>query len=65
MCIGKMSERSALWGVCVCLNAVNLSESARGKMNPTEHAQIYISAAISLRTALGNHLTYLPVSMHM
>ncbi|KAL7829926.1 hypothetical protein AOLI_G00308110 [Acnodon oligacanthus] len=57
---GKMSERSALWGVCVCLNAVNLSESARGKMNSTEHAQIYISAAISLRTALGNHLTCLP-----
>lgn len=57
---GKMSERSALWGVCVCLNAVNLSESAQGKMNPTEHAQIYISAAIALRTALGNHLTCLP-----
>ncbi|KAI4887122.1 hypothetical protein NFI96_018932 [Prochilodus magdalenae] len=57
---GKMSERSALWSVCVCLNAVNLSESAQEKMNPTEHAQIYISAAIALRTAMGNHLTYLP-----
>uniref|UniRef100_A0A8B9J851 Sterol regulatory element-binding protein 2 n=1 Tax=Astyanax mexicanus TaxID=7994 RepID=A0A8B9J851_ASTMX len=57
---GKMSERSALWGVSVCLNAVNLSESAQGKMNPTEHAQIYISAAIALRAALGNHLTCLP-----
>uniref|UniRef100_A0A8B9H827 Sterol regulatory element-binding protein 2 n=1 Tax=Astyanax mexicanus TaxID=7994 RepID=A0A8B9H827_ASTMX len=61
---GKMSERSALWGVSVCLNAVNLSESAQGKMNPTEHAQIYISAAIALRAALGNHLTCLPVSTH-
>ncbi|XP_026852166.1 sterol regulatory element-binding protein 2 isoform X1 [Electrophorus electricus] len=56
---GKLSERSAAWAVCVCLNAVNLSESARGKMSPTEHAHIYISAAIALRTALTNHLTCL------
>ncbi|XP_060760146.1 sterol regulatory element-binding protein 2 isoform X2 [Neoarius graeffei] len=58
---GKLSERSAMWGVCVCLNAVNLSESARGKMAPTEHAQIYITAAISLRkTTLGKQLNFLP-----
>ncbi|XP_026771103.3 sterol regulatory element-binding protein 2 [Pangasianodon hypophthalmus] len=58
---GKLSERSAMWGVCVCLNAVNLSESARGKMAPTEHAQIYITTAISLRkTTLGKQLSFLP-----
>ncbi|MCJ8749359.1 hypothetical protein PDJAM_G00175470 [Pangasius djambal] len=58
---GKLSERSGMWGVCVCLNAVNLSESARGKMAPTEHAQIYITTAISLRkTTLGKQLSFLP-----
>ncbi|KAI5618645.1 sterol regulatory element-binding protein 2, partial [Silurus asotus] len=58
---GKLSERSAMWGVCVSLNAVNLSESARGKMAPTEHAQIYITTAISLRkTVLGKQLSFLP-----
>ncbi|XP_053494406.1 sterol regulatory element-binding protein 2 isoform X2 [Ictalurus furcatus] len=58
---GKLSERSTMWGVCVCLNAVNLSESARGKMAPTEHAQIYITTAISLRkTTLGKQLSFLP-----
>ncbi|KAK3525101.1 hypothetical protein QTP86_015890, partial [Hemibagrus guttatus] len=58
---GKLSERSSMWGVCVCLNAVNLSESARGKMAPIEHAQIYITTAISLRkTALGKQLSFLP-----
>ncbi|XP_047672199.1 sterol regulatory element-binding protein 2 [Tachysurus fulvidraco] len=58
---GKLSERSAMWGVCVCLNAVNLSESARGKMAPTEHAQIYITTAISLRkSALGKQLSFVP-----
>ncbi|KAM9434246.1 sterol regulatory element-binding protein 2 isoform 1-T1 [Clarias gariepinus] len=61
---GKLSERGAMWGVCVCLNAVNLSESARGKMPPTEHAQIYITTAISLRrTTLGRQLSFLPAYM--
>ncbi|XP_076866440.1 LOW QUALITY PROTEIN: sterol regulatory element-binding protein 2 [Brachyhypopomus gauderio] len=57
---GKLSDRSAAWAVCVCVNAVNLSESARGKMSPTEHAHIYTCAAIALRSALTTHLTCLP-----
>ncbi|XP_062873389.1 sterol regulatory element-binding protein 2 [Trichomycterus rosablanca] len=57
---GKASGRGAMWAVCVCLNAVNLSESAGGKMAPTEHAQIYITTAIALRrTALARQLSFL------
>uniref|UniRef100_A0A8C2I014 Sterol regulatory element-binding protein 2 n=1 Tax=Cyprinus carpio TaxID=7962 RepID=A0A8C2I014_CYPCA len=56
---GKLEQRS-LWGVCVSLSAVNLSESAEGKMPVTQRIQIFVTAAISLRAALGKHLTCLP-----
>ncbi|XP_056128132.1 sterol regulatory element-binding protein 2 [Rhinichthys klamathensis goyatoka] len=56
---GKM-ERRPLWGVCVSLSAVNLTESAEGKMSVTQQIQIYVTAAISLRSALGKHLSCVP-----
>ncbi|XP_050960548.1 sterol regulatory element-binding protein 2 isoform X2 [Labeo rohita] len=56
---GKL-ERRPLWGVCVSLSAVNLSESAEGKMPLAQRIQIFVTAAISLRAALGKHLTCLP-----
>ncbi|XP_051571774.1 sterol regulatory element-binding protein 2-like isoform X2 [Myxocyprinus asiaticus] len=56
---GKL-ERIPLWSVCVSLSAVNLSESAEGKMSVSQQIQIYVTAAISLRSALGKHLTCLP-----
>uniref|UniRef100_A0A671PGT8 Sterol regulatory element-binding protein 2 n=1 Tax=Sinocyclocheilus anshuiensis TaxID=1608454 RepID=A0A671PGT8_9TELE len=49
-----------LWGVCVSLSAVNLSESAEGKILVSQRIQIFVRAAISLRAALGKHLTCLP-----
>ncbi len=52
-----------LWGVCVSLSAVNLSESAEGKIPVAQRIQIFVMAAISLRSALGKHLTCLPVSI--
>nr|UJU86705.1 sterol regulatory element-binding protein 2 [Mylopharyngodon piceus] len=56
---GKMEQRP-LWGVCVSLSAVNLTESAEGKMSVAQQIQIYVTAAISLRAALGKHLSCLP-----
>ncbi|KAL1279566.1 hypothetical protein QQF64_026239 [Cirrhinus molitorella] len=57
---GSKLERRPLWGVCVSLSAVNLSESAEGKMPVAQRVQIFVTAAISLRAALGKHLTFLP-----
>ncbi|XP_026106929.1 sterol regulatory element-binding protein 2-like isoform X2 [Carassius auratus] len=56
---GKLDQRP-LWGVCVSLSAVNLSKSAEGKMPVAQQIQILVTAAISLRAALGKHLTCLP-----
>lgn len=56
---GKL-ERSPLWGVCVSLSAVNLCKSAEEKISVTQQIEIFVTAAISLRTALGKHLTCLP-----
>ncbi|XP_016116562.1 sterol regulatory element-binding protein 2 isoform X2 [Sinocyclocheilus grahami] len=56
---GKLDQRP-LWGVCVSLSAVNLSKSAEGKMPVAQRIQIFVTAAISLRAALGKHLTCLP-----
>lgn len=61
LCSGKMEQRP-LWGVCVSLSAVNLTESAEGKMSVAQQIQIYVTAAISLRAVLGKHLSFLPVS---
>ncbi|XP_061568826.1 sterol regulatory element-binding protein 2 isoform X2 [Cololabis saira] len=57
---GKLPQRSSLWALSVSLSAVNLSESAQGKMAPAQLAQIYVTAAIALRTVLGHHLSCLP-----
>ncbi|XP_047215536.1 sterol regulatory element-binding protein 2-like [Girardinichthys multiradiatus] len=56
---GKLSQRSSLWALSLSLSAVNLSESAQGKMAPAQFAQIYVTAATALRTVLGHHLTFL------
>lgn len=60
---GKLPQRSSLWALSVSLSAVNLSESAQGKMAPAQLAQIYVTAAIALRTVLGHHLSCLPVCL--
>lgn len=57
---GKVPQRSALWSLSLSLSALNLSESAQGKMPPAHLAQIYVTAATALRTALGHHLSFLP-----
>ncbi|XP_017272086.1 sterol regulatory element-binding protein 2 [Kryptolebias marmoratus] len=57
---GKLPQRSSLWAFSLSLSAVNLSESAQGKMAPTQLAQIYVTAATALRTVLGHHLSCLP-----
>ncbi|XP_030649907.1 sterol regulatory element-binding protein 2 [Chanos chanos] len=57
---GKVSERSSVWSLSLSLSAVNLSESAQGKMPPAQLPHIYATAAIALRTTLGHHLTCLP-----
>uniref|UniRef100_A0A9J7X385 Sterol regulatory element-binding protein 2 n=1 Tax=Cyprinus carpio carpio TaxID=630221 RepID=A0A9J7X385_CYPCA len=49
---GKL-ERRPLWGVCVSLSAVNLSESAEGKIPVAQRIQIFVTAAISLRALAG------------
>lgn len=59
--VGKLPQRSSLWALSLSLSAVNLSESAQGKMAPAQFAQIYVTAATALRTVLGHHLTFLPV----
>lgn len=60
--LGKLPQRSNMWALSLSLSAVNLSESAQSKMAPAELIQIYVTAATALRTALGHHLTFLPVS---
>ncbi|KAM6966577.1 sterol regulatory element-binding protein 2 [Tautogolabrus adspersus] len=57
---GKLPQRSSLWALSLSLSAVNLSESAQGKMAASQLTQIYITAATALRTILGHHLTCLP-----
>uniref|UniRef100_A0A667WRG6 Sterol regulatory element-binding protein 2 n=1 Tax=Myripristis murdjan TaxID=586833 RepID=A0A667WRG6_9TELE len=57
---GKLPQRSGLWALSLSLSAVNLSESAQGKMAPAQLAQIYVTAATALRTVLGHHLSCLP-----
>lgn len=58
---GKLPQRSSLWALSLSLSAVNLSESAQAKMAPAQLTQIYVTAAIALRTVLGHHLSFLPV----
>ncbi|XP_035254777.1 sterol regulatory element-binding protein 2 isoform X1 [Anguilla anguilla] len=57
---GKLAQRSSLWGLSLSLSAVNLSESAQGKMAPAQQAEIYVTAATALRVLLGHHLSCLP-----
>ncbi|XP_048847961.1 sterol regulatory element-binding protein 2 isoform X3 [Brienomyrus brachyistius] len=57
---GKLPQRSGLWGLSLSLSAVNLSESAQGKVPPSQQAEIYVTAAIALRNVLGHHLSCLP-----
>ncbi|KAM4716676.1 sterol regulatory element-binding protein 2 [Anableps anableps] len=57
---GKLPQRNSLWALSLSLSAVNLSESAQGKMAPAQFAQIYVTAATALRSVLGHHLTFLP-----
>uniref|UniRef100_A0A096M7F8 Sterol regulatory element-binding protein 2 n=1 Tax=Poecilia formosa TaxID=48698 RepID=A0A096M7F8_POEFO len=57
---GKLPQRSSLWALSLSLSAVNLSESAQGKMAPAQFAQIYVTAATALRCVLGHRLTFLP-----
>uniref|UniRef100_A0A3Q3IDX2 Sterol regulatory element-binding protein 2 n=1 Tax=Monopterus albus TaxID=43700 RepID=A0A3Q3IDX2_MONAL len=57
---GKLPQRSSLWALSLSLSAVNLSESAQGKMAPAQLTQIYVTAATALRTVLGHHLSCLP-----
>ncbi|XP_028843293.1 sterol regulatory element-binding protein 2 isoform X2 [Denticeps clupeoides] len=57
---GKVVERSSMWALSLSLSAVNLSESAQGKMPAAQLAQIYVTAATALRSVLGHHLTCLP-----
>lgn len=60
--VGKLPQRNSLWALSVSLSAVNLSQSAQGKMAPAQLTQIYVTAATALRTVLGHHLSCLPVS---
>ncbi|XP_041673313.1 sterol regulatory element-binding protein 2 isoform X2 [Cheilinus undulatus] len=57
---GKLPQRSSLWALSLSLSAVNLSESAQGKLPAAQLTEIYITAATALRTILGHHLTCLP-----
>uniref|UniRef100_A0A3Q3VXT6 Sterol regulatory element-binding protein 2 n=1 Tax=Mola mola TaxID=94237 RepID=A0A3Q3VXT6_MOLML len=57
---GKLPQRSCLWALSLSLSAVNLSESAQGKMAPAQLTQMYVTAAIALRTMLGHHISFLP-----
>ena len=61
--LGKLPQRSSLWALSLSLSAVNLSESAQGKMAPAQLTQMYVTAATALRTVLGHHLSFLPVSL--
>lgn len=60
--VGKLPQRSSLWALSLSLSAVNLSESAQGMMAPAQLTQIFVTAATALRTMLGHHLSFLPVS---
>uniref|UniRef100_A0A8C9W9C9 Sterol regulatory element-binding protein 2 n=1 Tax=Scleropages formosus TaxID=113540 RepID=A0A8C9W9C9_SCLFO len=55
-----LPKRSSLWGLSVSLSAVNLSESAQGKVSRSEQVEIYVTAALALRVVLGHHLSFLP-----
>ncbi|KAM8844554.1 sterol regulatory element-binding protein 2 [Spinachia spinachia] len=57
---GKLPQRNSVWALSVSLSAVNLSQSAQGKMAPAQLTQIYVTAATALRTVLGHHLSCLP-----
>ncbi|XP_077590015.1 sterol regulatory element-binding protein 2 isoform X1 [Stigmatopora nigra] len=57
---GKLPHRSRLWALSLSLSAVNLSESAQGKMAPAQMTEIYLTAAATLRTVLGLHIACLP-----
>ncbi|XP_061892926.1 sterol regulatory element-binding protein 2 isoform X1 [Entelurus aequoreus] len=57
---GKVPERSGLWALSLSLSAVNLSESAQGKMAPAQLAEINVTAATALRAVLGLHFSFLP-----
>ncbi|XP_076000208.1 sterol regulatory element-binding protein 2 isoform X2 [Genypterus blacodes] len=56
---GKLPQRSSLWALSLSMSAVNLSESAMGKMPSPQLSQIYVTAATALRTVLGHHLSCL------
>lgn len=57
-----LPQHGALWGLCLSLNAVNLSEGAQGKVSPAQQAEIYVTAAIALKATLGRRCSFLPVS---
>ncbi|XP_012991525.1 sterol regulatory element-binding protein 2 isoform X4 [Esox lucius] len=57
---GKLPHHSGLWALSLSMSAVNLSDSAQGKMAPAQQAQIYVTTATALRTLLGHHLSCLP-----
>ncbi|KAG7491464.1 hypothetical protein MATL_G00004690 [Megalops atlanticus] len=56
---GHVPQHGGLWGLSLSLSAVNLSESARGKMSSAQRFEIYVTAAIALRTVLGHRLSFL------
>ncbi|XP_061158817.1 sterol regulatory element-binding protein 2 isoform X2 [Syngnathus typhle] len=58
---GKLPQRSSWWALSLSLSAVNLSESAQGKMAPAQLAEIYVTAAAAMRTLPALYLTCLPV----
>ncbi|KAG9338808.1 hypothetical protein JZ751_025245 [Albula glossodonta] len=60
---GHLPQRSSLWALCLSLSAVNLSDSARGRMPPAQRAEIYVTAAVALRTALGFRFSCLPAHL--
>ncbi|KAJ8384121.1 hypothetical protein AAFF_G00208230 [Aldrovandia affinis] len=57
---GHLLEHSSLWALSLSLGAVNLSESAHGRMSAAQRAEIYVTAAIALRTVLGLRPSCLP-----
>ncbi|XP_072568129.1 sterol regulatory element-binding protein 2-like [Paramormyrops kingsleyae] len=60
---GMLPQHGALWGLCLSLNAVNLSEGAQGKVSPAQLAEIYVNAAIALKATLGRRCSFLPAYM--
>ncbi|MBN3301687.1 SRBP2 protein, partial [Amia calva] len=57
---GKLGARGSVWGVSLALSAVNLCESAQDRVPPTMQAEVYVTAAIALRVALGHRMRCLP-----